>query len=191
MLDIDGGARKADFVQEHREAAIPLAEAADALNHVAGADGEIRDAVVHDDVTEPVVNLGEGVAHKAAVERIIALMTAGEHDVPAFHGFVVKLHDFLRLILQVAVHHDDPLAAHMVQTGGDGEMLAVVPTELDAAHLGIALADALDEFPVVLRAAVIDENDLVVRRNLGQRLREPAVHLGDAFGTFVGRGDDG
>jgi len=70
--------------------------------------------------------------------------------------------DLARRVLQIVVHGDDPGAARLAQTGHDGVVLAEIARQVDDGkrHRAAAHEIAADGEAVV-RAAVIDEDDLV------------------------------
>src|ERR1041384_7584912 len=88
-------------------------------------------------------------------------MTASQYDVITFQGFVIQAFDFLGLILQVAVHHYDPVASGEVQSRGNSIVLTVITREFDGFYMRIIASEFKDDLPVIFRAAIINENDFI------------------------------
>ena len=69
--------------------------------------------------------------------------------------------DLLGRILQVAVHHDDDVPGGVVERGGQRRLVAEVPGEGQADDAGVGSGGGGDQLEGGVRAAVVDEDDLV------------------------------
>ena len=68
--------------------------------------------------------------------------------------------DVLRLVLEVAVHRHDDLAAGAREPGVHRRVLAEVALEADGAHARVAGVQPLDRRPRAVGRAVVDEDQL-------------------------------
>ena len=112
---------------------------------------------------------------------------AGVDDVEAGLGRFVQLGNVRRIVLQVAVHHDDVLASRRFERGGQSVVLAEIPTEADPPHPRISLARLADAAPRVVGATVVDEDDLVRRRDALDVAADTADELLDEALTWQER----
>ena len=67
-------------------------------------------------------------------------------------------------MLQVGIHHDDRLARGVVHPGGQGVLVAGVSGERDELHPWVVFVQHGDRLRGTIRAAVVHEDDLEVRR---------------------------
>src|SRR5713101_1456360 len=104
--------------------------------------------------------------HRLRQHAVLAAAAARENDLEPFLRLGVELGDLLRRVLEVAVHDHDPLAARVVETGVDRVLLAEISTETDPADTRQPLAVLPDLLPGSIRAAVIDQHDLVAAGQL-------------------------
>src|SRR5204863_761235 len=76
----------------------------------------------------------------------------------------------LRRMLEIAVHDDGGVAARELQSRGDGRLLAEIAAEADAANARIDLGQRGHDLPRPVGRAVVDDDDLVLARELLLRL---------------------
>ena len=103
-----------------------------------------------------------------------------DHIVP-FGQPVEQQADVLRLVLQVIVHRHDHTVACDPNSTEERVMLTKVPHERNSANPLVAMAELLDNRPAMIRAAVVDQHNLVFFREAGQGFRERCRKLGQAF----------
>ena len=112
------------------------------------------------------------------------------HGVVAFGELVEEIRDLRRIVLQIAVHGDDDLAAGVVEPGRQGGRLAVVPTQVDADDPWVGLTQLLQDAGRGVAAPVIDKNRLPRLFARLERLRNPPVELPQARLLVVQRDND-
>ena len=94
------------------------------------------------------------------------------------------------LVLQVAVHRHDDLAARAHEAGVHRGMLAEVALEADGAHPRIVRMDPLELGEGGVGRAVVDEDELVGARPAVERRERPTVELGQSRRLVEERDDD-
>ena len=98
--------------------------------------------------------------------------------------------DQLGRVLQVAVEQHHAVLGRHLHAAAERHLRAEVARMADADHARVALADLADRLGAVVRAAVVDEDDLVVDGELAERGAEALVH--DRYRRLVAvAGDDG
>jgi hypothetical protein len=102
-------------------------------------------------------------------KRILPDRATRKDDIVAFLRLVVEPDDLFRLVLQVAVHHDHPVAPGMVQPRRDRPDLPEVSGQVEALDARVFQGDLLDDLPGILGAGIIDKDDLVVLSDRCQR----------------------
>ena len=121
-----------------------------------------------------------------AEDGVVALLLpAADQIVALLLDHVVEARDLVGAVLQVSVHRDDHVALGAgeaaLQTGG----LPIVAAELHAPHMGVLLAKLLDDAPGVVRATIVDEDDLVGEAMLLHHASDPCLELGQGFGFVI------
>ena len=86
-------------------------------------DGDARDPADH-----PV---GDDGWDLTGHELVLALVAPADHDIEALPDLFQEQGDVARVVLEIAVHGDDDLAAGVLDAGDHGRGLAVVLTEAD------------------------------------------------------------
>jgi hypothetical protein len=86
-------------------------------------------------------------------------------------GIGIKLGYLPGYILEVAVHHDYPLANCPVETRRNGRVLPKVAAQVQAKHPGIGSGQFLNQPPASIGAMVVYQDKLIVVRNVDQRGR--------------------
>ena len=108
--------------------------------------------------------------------RVAARDAPARRDVDAVER-LEQPRDVLRLVLQVAVHRHDAVAARPREAGVHRRVLAEVPLEPDDAHARISLVDRAQRRERAVGRAVVDEDRLPVAAV--ERRRDAAVQLLD------------
>ena len=175
---------------EGRDEAVQLAVEADALDDFAAVGLEGRAEVVDRDLDQllhhPVGHPGGELAQDGVV---LAVLAPAADDVVALVQLGQELGNLGRVVLEVAVHGNDDLAPGLVETRLQGRRLAEVAAELDQDDVVILFIDLLEGGVGSVRAAVVDEDQLVGPAGLVQNVLEAGVHLLDIV-HFVVKGDD-
>ena len=186
-VDVPDG--EAQPLDEEGERAVVLPQPQELLDHRAARDAEIGDGVVEAGVGEIVVDRVEAAGRGALEEGIPALDPAAEnHLVVAGEGGLVQLRDLLGLVLEVAVHDDDPFAGGVLEAGGDGVVLSEVAGEADALAAGFGGDDPGHGLPGAVGAGVLHHDDLEVGRDRSEGGDEPpAEFVETGFGHVHGR----
>ena len=112
------------------------------------------------------------------------------HDLDAFAGPRVQPRDVFGRVLEVAVHDDDPAAARGLDAGRDRRVLAEVATEPDEAHGVVLVGELAEDAPGLVRAAIVDEDDLVLAGNLRESESRGARVGAGGTRALVDRDDD-
>jgi len=86
-------------------------------------DGDTRDPADH-----PV---GDDGWDLTGHELVLAFVAPADHDIEALPDLFQEQGDVARVVLEIAVHGDDDLAAGVLDAGDHGRGLAVVLTEAD------------------------------------------------------------
>ena len=113
----------------------------------------------------------------------------GTDDVVAFLRLLPQRRNRLRLILQVAIHHDNPVAVGNLETGGDRMMLPEVPRQAKTADARIG-AEFDDPLPGIVRARIADEDHFIGDLQGRERRIDAGAKIGEAPGTPVDGRDD-
>src|SRR5580704_7655291 len=101
-------------------------------------------------------------AGKLAHEPVIAAGIAPAADeVEALLDFLEEARDFFGVVLEVAVHRDNDVAASEVEAGFERGGLAEIAAEADDIDAVIVLVNVGKNFERVIAAAIVDENELV------------------------------
>ena len=98
---------------------------------------------------------------------------------------MVEARDLVRAVLQVSIHRDDHVALGTGEAALQAGGLPIVAAELHATHMGILLAKLLDDAPGVVRATIVDEDDLVGEAMLLHHASDPCLELGQGFGFVI------
>ncbi len=97
----------------------------------------------------------------------------------------------MRVVLQIAVGGDDQPPARMGEAGGKGGGLSEVAAEPDHPQPRIGRLQPCQDREAVVRAAIVDNQDLVGAAEGGQRLGELAMELDQRGRLVADRDDDG
>ena len=97
----------------------------------------------------------------------------------------VHLHQLLRRVLQIAVHHRAAVAPGLLQPGEHGRLLAEVPAEMEAHHMFVLLGRLPDHVPGLILGAVVHEQQLIVDAGLLQNGAHPLGGGKDHFFLIV------
>ena len=81
--------------------------------------------------------------------------------------------------MQIAVHQDDRRAQGLPHAAGEGHLRAEVAAVRDHGDALVAPSDIEQNLFGVVGTVVVDEDDLVLGRDLREDFRQPAVHLAD------------
>jgi hypothetical protein len=92
---------------------------------------------------------------------------------PSRSPFGDELRDDLGRVLQIRVHDDDRVAPGMVESGGDGDLLAEIAAEGDGGQAPIGGADLAQRLQRVVLRAVVDEDDFERQADPLQHGQEP------------------
>jgi hypothetical protein len=112
--------------------------------------------------------------------RYVSLPSPGDHHVEiSVQRRLVKPRNVLRPVLEIAVHHHDPVAERMVDPGGDGRMLTEIARKPYGSNPPVASPRFVDPRPGAVGRAVVDQNDFVALGDRGERRAEPADQFVD------------
>ncbi len=109
-----------------------------------------------------------------------AFFTPAGNHVITFINFGDEFRQLIGIVLQVAIHGDDHLAAGVVKTGGKRGRLAEIAAKVDHQYMRVAAGDGVQAFKRVIARAVVDVNDFVGffrRGEEGEIARQAGVKL--------------
>ena len=94
-------------------------------------------------------------------KRVLAILAPAADDVEAALELIDHRGDVARIVLQIAVRGDDQPAARVLEAGGEGRGLSEVAAEPDHAQMRIARLQPRQDREALVRAPVVDDEDLV------------------------------
>ena len=125
---------------------------------------------------------------KRAAPGVVARGAAAARDVGPVGERGDEPRDVLGLVLEVAVHRHDDLAAGAREAGVHRRVLAEVALEADGADARVGGVQPLDDRPGAVARAVVDEDELEAAPV--ERRHDPAVELLERARLVVERDDD-
>src|SRR5690606_14372272 len=123
-------------------------------------------------------------------QPVLPLLPVPCHQVVPFPDALDQARDVAGVVLEVAVHADDDVAAGVVESGLHGGRLAVVAGEADQAHAWVLGGDARGDRGRRVGAAVVDEDELPAVDG-GERLAHGGDEGLEGFFLVEERNDDG
>ena len=126
----------------------------------------------------------------ARQKRILPHLPPAAHDVVPAIEHLDHLRDIARIVLEIAVGGDDDAAARVVEPGGKRRRLAEVAPEPDDAQMRIERLQPRQDREALVRAAVVDDQQLVRASPCRQRLGELPVELDERRRFVANRNDD-
>src|SRR5690606_12144172 len=123
-------------------------------------------------------------------QPVLPLLPVPCHQVVPFPDALDQARDVAGVVLEVAVHADDDVAAGVVESGLHGGCLAVVAGEADQAHAGVLGGAARGDRGRGVGAAVVDEDQLPAL-DTGERLAHGGDEGLEGFFLVEERDDDG
>jgi len=78
----------------------------------------------------------------------------------------------------------------VIEPGADGRLMAEIPAQMQHRDVRIALGQVVEHLGSGIAAAVIDEDQLVLDVQAGQRPRQPEMQLAQVFLLVVQGYDD-
>jgi len=167
-----------------------LVHGEEGLQCFAGHHGEVA-GIFH--VFESGDVFEEEVEEEGVEGAVVFALPAGApaaHDVESLLlYFAVHLRQQLRWILQVAVHHGDYFTFGVFESGGEGSLVAEIFGEGDDLDFLVLQPLFQQLFNGIIRATVVDEEELVIARKRFDGCRTPGNQVVDQLG-FVVDGDN-
>ena len=164
VLDLDFRRVLREGVGERRDIRAHLARAVDGVDDGPRVGAQHAALVGHHDVGDALAHAVHGPRRPAAPRSVLALAADRAHVVVALVHLREQCRDLLGRILQVGVERHDALAAHMLEAGDDGHVLAEVAVEEDhARHVGALLELLAQHRRRLVDAAVVHEDHFVGR----------------------------
>ena len=122
---------------------------------------------------------------------VAAVLAPAAHDVGAAFDGLDHRRDVPRIVLQVAVGGDDDAAARVVKSRRESRRLAEIPAEADDRQVRIDCLQPRQGLEALVRAAIVDDDELVRPSPRAQRARQHAVQLVERRGFVPHRNDHG
>ncbi len=194
VFDGDFGDFGAGHVREGGDETVVVAVEGDVVEEVAaiGFEGgaEVVNIDAGDFADEEVGELGGDAAEEEAIDPFFS--PAGD-DVVAFVDFGDELGELVGVVLEVAIHGNDDVAAGVIEAGGECGGLAEVAAEVDDEDVGVGFGELAEAGVGVVLGAIVDVDDFVgfgvVFADEDEVAREGVVELLDGV-DFVVHGDD-
>ena len=169
-----------------------LAVEPDLLDDIAVVDLERAAVVVEVDPRDVGDHLvGDHRGQAAAEELVLAVDAPAADDVVAFLGLGDKGGDVGRIVLEVGVHGDDPLASRHPKARREGRRLAEITPKANHLQPRVFLVIPLEQLEAAVAAPVVDDDHLI-RPTIGfEGLGQPVVEFRDGFFLVEQGNDDG
>src|SRR5438132_4701210 len=137
---------------------------------------------------QPVSTEGRDAAQPEIIDAALAPST---DDIVAFGDFFQEYRDIGRVVLQIAVHGDDVLAAGMIKSGGQSGGLAKIQAQLDDRDTAIHGSDFAQQLESPVTGAIVHEDEFEgLRVSLHYRF-ETVVEIHNIFLLVMERHHDG
>ena len=191
MVDDHLGDRDADLAGDRRQEAVHLAVEAQRLDHLGAKHLQRTAVVVQRHAGRPRDQLvGHHARQAAGDERVFAILAPAADDVVALFDQRDHRGNVARIVLEVAVGGHDQAAARVRDAGGKRRGLAEVAAEANHAQVRIARLQRRQLLERIVRAAVVDDQDLVRAAVLDQRLGQLVIQRLDVRGLVADGYDD-
>src|SRR5271165_4032573 len=105
--------------------------------------------------------IGDAAWQTACQPSVPPLGSPPADDIESFLDFRDEARDLFRVVLQVAIHGDDDVAARNIKTCLECRGLAEIPAKSDNSYPRIALIDSLKSRRGLVRTTVVDEDNLI------------------------------
>ena len=160
-------------------------------------DGSLQDTEICNGVIEPgvrkIVIYGVKAFGRHSLDPSIPTLKAASKD----HGKVsryrrsIQLLDLFGLVLQIAVHDDNPITGGMGKPCRDGIMLAKIPGETDRLAAGIGCGNLAYRIPRAIRAGILHKDNFKVCGDGLDCCHKPPAELFDAWLSHIDGRDNG
>ena len=190
VVDLDLGDPETGLRRHHGDVAVQLAVDRDGLDDVTLVRLEPAVEVMERDARGLAYRPVEELGRQRLVQGILAPLLPSGHQVIAIRERRREGGDLGRVVLAVAVHGDEDVAAGGGEAMGKRRRLAEVAAQLDDAHVVPGLGQLLHHGEGSVARSVVDEDDLVGRAVAGQRLVDLAHERDQAVGLVVHRDDE-
>ena len=174
---------------QRRDEAVEFAVELNFLNDFALIGFECRAEVVEIDAAQlghhPIGDAAGELAHEPVIAAGVA---PAADEVEAFFDFLEEAGNFFGIVLEIAVHRNDDVAAGEIEAGFERGGLAEIAAEADDVDAMIVLVNVGENFERVIAAAIVDENELVGLADGVHYLGDLHVERRDVF-LLVEEGD--
>ncbi len=135
--------------------------------------------------------VGAARGKTAQPEVVNAHLAPAADDVVALGNFLEEQRNVRGVVLQIAVHGDDVLAARMIEPGGQCRSLPKIPPQADHRHPAVYAGNLAQQVKRLVRRSVIHQHHFkTFAVGLHHRL-QAVVEIGDVFLLVVQGDDDG
>ena len=169
----DRGGLESQPVEDHQISPVRLAEFHEGIHHAARDEAEGAELRVNRISGDQAQQAKIQAAAEVPDRRPKGRLSFGEDDIEPLSSGCHKLLDRLRRILQIAIHEDDVVAARLLQPGDDGGLLAEIARQPAGDHMRVAFGELLQDGPRLVRASIVDEDDLILLSQGGQNAAQP------------------
>ena len=112
-------------------------------------------------------------------------------DVVTRRNFLDEHRDIVGIVLQIAIHGDDVLAARVIESSGEARGLSEIAAQLHNRHSAVHRSDLPQHGERLVARAVIDENDLKALAIRFHDRLQTIIEVGDVLLLVMQRYDDG
>ena len=146
---------------QRRNEPVHLSVKRDVLDHFAAIRLEGRAEVVNIDAREPGQEpVGASGGNAPGQQVVNALLAPARDHVVSLRELFQEVWDFVRVVLQVAVHSQDELARGIVETGRQGRGLAEVPAQLDYQNPAVYRGNLFQQLAGAVAGAIVHQHQL-------------------------------
>jgi hypothetical protein len=125
--------------------------------------------------------VGEATGQVALDRVVLAVLAPAGHDVEAFVDLCQQFGDVFRIVLQVAIHRHDDVAAGMVHARHHRRGLPVVAPEMHDGNAPVAASQIIQQGRRTIGAAVVDQHQFPGPAELGHGRAHLLVQRGDVL----------
>ncbi len=126
----------------------------------------------------------------AGDQPVLAIESPANDDVVALVDLREEVHDVLRIILQIAVHGDEHLAAGLLDARCHRGCLPVVPPEIHDAYPRVCTRNLDGAVQRAVVAAIVDQHDLEGDCQRLDGSNDRRMHAADVLFLVIERNDD-
>ena len=122
---------------------------------------------------------------------VLAILAPAGADIESFIEFLEQPRDIGRIVLQIAVHRNDDIAAREIEAGHHRSGLTKVAPQVDDFYERIAGGDFVENALAFVGASIIDQDQLPFAARRRHRLADARVECAQISSFVADRHGDG